>query len=310
VGDLLLKSIVYNGENEEIINGLEYIKHNLEIKGVKLGISESIENKTHFVKVFCGDDKFNSKNEHNFNLYLSMVIYKIMAKEFYDKKLVAFLQERYFFLKAEEITDLKKICINSFICEGKIEGENEVFYINRKNSATRKILQCVIENPIINVEGFTRFRIKEMEEDFQAIVDKVVEKYMVDKEYDEFIDLLKYFVDIQESKIEEVNIFAKSDGKYIIKDNMGKDISDEMVKELKNTKYKDTVNEEDIIISGLITLSPQKIVIHNVVDFGTRELIDTIVNVFGDKVKFYDHDDEIGDLEEKLEKINKDLIKV
>lgn len=307
---MLLKNIVYNRENEDVIDGLEYIKNNLEIKGVKLGIAESIENKAHFVKIFCSDNNFNSRIEYNFNLYLSMVLYKFMAKEFYDKKLIAFLHENYFFLKVDEIKDLKKMCIDAFLCEGKIEGENEVFYINRKNSATKKILQCVTENPLINMEGFIRFRIKELEDDFQAMVDKVVEKYMIDKEYDEFINLLKYFVDIQESKIEEINIFAKSDGKYIIKDKTGKDISNEMVKELKNTKYNNSANEEDIIISGLITFSPQRIVIHNIEDFGRKELIDTIVNVFGDKVKFYDYDEEIGDLEAKLQKINKDLIKV
>ena len=307
---MLLKNIIYNGENEEIINGLEYIKYNLEIKGINLGISESIENKTHFVKIFCNDDDFNSKIEHNFNLYLSMLLYKFMSKEFYNKKLIKFLNENYFFLKAEEIKDLKRICEASFLCEGKINDENEVYYINRKNSITRKILQCVAENNLINVEGFIRFRIREMESDFQGIIDKVVEKYMVDKEYDEFINLLKYFVEIQESKIEEVNIFPKSDGKYIIKDKSGKDISEELVRELKNTKYHDTNNEEDIIISGLITLAPQKIVIHNVDDFYRKELIDTIENVFEDRVKFCDDNTKKENLEAKLKKINEDLIKV
>lgn len=307
---MLLKSIVYNGENEEIINGLEYIKHNLEIKGVKLGISESIENKTHFVKIFCSNDNFNSKMEHNFNLYLSMLLYKFMSKEFYDKKLIEFLNENYFFLKGEEIKDLKKICHDSFLCEGKIKDQNEVYYINRKNSITRKILQCVAENDLINMEGFIIFRIREMENDFQGIVDKVVEKYMVDKEYDEFINLLKYFVDIQESKIEEVNIFPKSNGKYLIKDKSGNDIRDELIKELKNTKYNNASNEEDIIISGLITLAPQSIVIHNIDNFKKRELIDTIGNVFVDKVKFCDDNEQMENLEAKLEKINKDIIKV
>lgn len=307
---MLLKSIAYNGENDEIINGLEFIKNNLEIKGVKLGISERIENKTHFVKIFCSDEDFNSKIKHNFNLYLSMLIYKFMSKEFYNKKLIEFLKENYFFLKIEEIKDLKKICEASFLCEGKIRDENEVYYINRKNSITRKILQFISENDLINIGGFIRFRSREMESDFQGIVDKVVEKYMVDKEYDEFINLLKYFVDIQESKIEEVNIYPGNNGKYIIKDKNGKDISEELVKELKNTKYTNTSNEEDIIISGLITLSPQKIIIHDVDNFYRKELIDTIGNVFEDKVKFSDDNEEMETLETKLGKINENLIKV
>lgn len=307
---MLLKSIVYNGEKEDIIDGLEYIKHNLELKGIKIGISESIENRTHFVKMFCSDEFFNSRVEYNFNLYLSMVLYEIMTKEFYNKKLIEFLNENYFFLKAEEIKDLKSICKDSLLCDGKIKDENEVYYINRKNSITKKIFSCVSENELINIEGFIRFRIKEMESDFQAIVDKSVEKYMIDKEYNEFINLLKYFVDIQESKIDEVNIYPDANERYIIKDKDGKDIGRDLVKNLKNTKYDSKENQEDIIISGLITLSPRSIVIHNVEEFKKRELIDTISNVFEDKVKFYDDNEERESLKDKLEKINKDLIKV
>lgn len=49
----------------------------------------------------------------------------------------------------------------------------------------------------------------DIKEDLEAVIDKVVERYMVEKEYDEFINLLKYFVDIQENKIDEVNVIIK-----------------------------------------------------------------------------------------------------
>ncbi len=38
---------------------------------------------------------------------------------------------------------------------------------------------------------------------------------MVEKEYNEFIKLLKYFVDVQENKIDEVNIIIDKLGNYI-----------------------------------------------------------------------------------------------
>lgn len=306
---MLLKSVVYNQRKEDIVDELEYIKHNFQIKGVKLGISEGIESETHFVKIFCNDEIFDSKIEHNFDLYLSMFLYKFMAEEYYNKRLIEFMAENYFFLKSEEIRELKSICKKAFLCEGKIKDENEVYYINRKNSIVKKILACVSENNLINVEGFIRFRLKEMESDFQAIVDKSVERYMVDKEYAEFINLLKYFVDIQESKIEEVNIFSKGNGKYDIKDKYGKDISEDLIKDLKNSTYNKN-NQEDIIISGLITLAPRSIIIHDIDDFEKKELIDTIYNVFEDKVKFLSDSKKDKGFQDKLKKINKDLIKV
>lgn len=68
----------------------------------------------------------------------------------------------------------------------------------------KKIKTCLEENEEINIQGFITFRMKELREDIEEIIDKVVEEYMVEKEYREFVKLLKYFVDIQESKIEKL----------------------------------------------------------------------------------------------------------
>ena len=54
---------------------------------------------------------------------------------------------------------------------------------------------------------------------------------MIEKEYKEFIKLLKYFVDIQESKIEKINIYIKGGG-YVLKDGYGNDVFGDFMKEL------------------------------------------------------------------------------
>ncbi|HAG43520.1 MAG TPA: putative sporulation protein YtxC, partial [Clostridium sp.] len=46
------------------------------------------------------------------------------------------------------------------------------------------------------------------------------------------------------------------------------------------------VSSEDLIISGLITSAPKKIVIHCVENSRNKELIETIKNVFVERVEF------------------------
>ena len=58
--------------------------------------------------------------------------------------------------------------------------------------------------------------------------------------------------------------------------------------ELTECKVGVNANIEDIIISGLITNAPKKIVIHEKKYCTNKEFIDTIINVFGDRVKFED----------------------
>lgn len=283
---MLLKCIVFNNDNDDVINELKEIKNNLEVKNIKIGISESIVDRTHFVKVFCSDDKFNNKIEQRFNLYLSMIFYKLIAAEFYNNNLAEFLNDNYFFLKDNEINDIKKLCFSAFMCEGRIEDESRIYYINRKNSIIKKIEQCIEENNEINIRGLIRFRINEMKDDFISIVDKVIEKYMVEKEYTEFIKLLKYFVEIQESKIDAVNILIKDNGEYLVLDNSGRDVMEQMLTEINDPRYANMINSEDAIISGLITLSPERIVIHCMENCNNKELIETIKSVFEGRISF------------------------
>ena len=122
-----------------------------------------------------------------------------------------------------------------------------------------------------------------MREDIDFIIDKVVEKYMVEKEYSEFIKLLKYFVEIQDSKLETVNIIIDPNGKYFIRDKDGNDMLREFLNELSGEKITEN-NLEDLIISGLITNAPKSINIHGVQNCINKEIIDTINNVFADRV--------------------------
>lgn len=281
---MLLKGIVFNKENDNVINGIREIINSLEVKNIRIGFSESIVSGTHFVKIFCRDEDFNDKTERQFNLYLSIVLYKILVYKYYSNCLDKFLNDNYFFLKEEELKDIKLLCLDAFLCEGKIEDENKVYYINRKNSIIKKVEKCLKENEEINIQGLITFRIKEMESDFSNIIDKVIEKYMVEKEYTEFIKLLKYFVEIQECKMEEVHIVIKENGEYLLKDNYGKDIMEEVLIEIKDPRYSSTTNAEDAIISGLITLAPERVIIHCPENCTNKELIKTIKSVFENRV--------------------------
>ena len=109
---------------------------------------------------------------------------------------------------------------------------------------------------------------------------------MVEKEYKEFVKLLKYFVDIQESKIEKINIYIHEGGGYVLKDGNGNDVFGEFMKELAECRIDTEAKIEDIIISGLITNAPKQIIIHHKENCINLEFIETIINVFGDRV-FY-----------------------
>lgn len=285
---MVLLTIVFHGDREEIIEEIGNIKECFKAKKVNIGVAESISSNTHFVKIYCDDENFNEKIMDTFNIYIANVLYKIVMNQFYKQELQNFLSDTYFFLKYDEIAEIKDMSLKALISEGEIADESAVYCINQKNKILDKIKKCIEENKEINIDGFIRFRMKELTDNIENIIDKVVEKYMVEKEYDEFIKLLKYFVDIQESKMSEVNIIIHKNGEYSVNDENGKDVTVEMISDFKMDKYTRGSNIEDFLISALITNAPKKVIIHSVQNCKNKEFIKTIESVFENRVKFCD----------------------
>jgi putative sporulation protein YtxC len=283
---MLLLTLVYDNSNEDIIEGINEMKKYFHDRNVIVGFSESIDNNTHFLKIFCDDNALNDRNIKIFNLYMSNILYNIVIDEFYKKDMQSFLTDTYFFLKYDEIKEIKELSIEALRSEGAILNEYMVYFRNRKNSIIQKIIECLEENKEINIKGFVTFRMKELREDLEGIIDKVVESYMVEKEYSEFVKLLKYFVEIQDSKMEKVNIIVQRDGTFLVQDGEGNDIMDTLFSELTETKYTGMVSTEDLLISGLITNVPNLITIHGEENSTNKEIIETIKSVFGSRVSF------------------------
>lgn len=278
---MLYLTVAFNEETDDIANRLKLISDNFVSKGINMGIAESQEGGVHLIKYYCDDEKFNIKHKQMLNLYIANLIYDILMNNFFNNGLNTFLQETYFFLKKDELAEIKRQSINALKCENTVINDDVVFCINRKNRIVEKISGCIEENNEINIEGFIRFRMNDIKEDLEAVIDKVVERYMVEKEYDEFINLLKYFVDIQENKIDEVNVIIKKDGSYILNDKNGNNISEKLTEELSDGGFSGVVSEDDLLISCLVANSPGRIVLHCIENSNNQELIDTIKEVFG-----------------------------
>ena len=79
----------------------------------------------------------------------------------------------------------------------------------------------------------------------------------MENEYREFIRLLKYFVDIQEPKYENIHIIATNHGTYTLLDDRREEITNECIKEYLNEISESEINYDDLLVSSLITLAPK-----------------------------------------------------
>ncbi|GAB7388592.1 putative sporulation protein YtxC [Bacillaceae bacterium] len=152
----------------------------------------------------------------------------------------------------------------------------------RRRKIYEKVRECLREDAVLNVEGFIRFRLKDYWEELRTVVEYSIDEYLMEKEYQEFIQLLRYFVSLQEPRLPLLHVVHKEDRHFLL---FHRDFTslhpgelEPIMKELRDQE----INYEDLIVSALITLAPKKIVLH------TREamhnVIYTLVQIFQEKV--------------------------
>lgn len=198
------------------------------------------------------------------NIYSKDIIYKQIGINFKN-------------LKANEKMEVVEISKELLLDEDNFVVEKE--YINSQ------IKKYIMDMPYISIDGFILFRLKGFNLFIDLVIDKGVEEYTAEKEYREFIKILQYFVESQETKYDLVNIVFQ-DESYELLDKENKRIDnnffDEVIAELDSV----SISEDDLLISSLIVLSPQNIVIHLDEKNSGRDVIKIVTDVFKDKVYF------------------------
>lgn len=159
----------------------------------------------------------------------------------------------------------------------------------KKFEIIQQFVDYLKTNAVININGFITFRLQDYILELQEIVGRAVEEFLMDKEYNEFIKLLKYFVEIQEAKIDTLNIVLEENSKYNLYDEYGNIVNDEYLNMIEMEMDNNNINYEDLLISSLITIAPNKIFIHKIDNLTNIEIIQTITRVFVDKVTICDN---------------------
>lgn len=217
--------------------------------------------------------------------YIANALSDIVVNEMEEKIVYNILSNNYYYFIPKErqliLKHLKTIQENE-----KYQYKEGIGYaISRKAKILHAILEYLRENDTIHLDGFIQFRLKNYIEELENNVDKAVEDFLMEKEYNEFIRLLRYFVDIQEAKIDVVNVLMNEEGKYHLYDRMHRMLNNEYLEDIAYEMADKDIGYDDLLISSLITLAPKKIIIHFSTNRNKKEIIETIHNVFSNRVE-------------------------
>lgn len=161
---------------------------------------------------------------------------------------------------------------------------NNDFSQLEKSIINNEILEYLIENNTLIIDGYLRFRSKTLKSLIDNAIEVVISHMQMENEFEEFINMLQYYVDSQIPKIELVHVIIRN-GSYDLFDLDGNRIKTSSLNDIAEDLFFDDVTESDILVSSLIVLSPIKIIIH-VENDTEKDLMLIIKQIFRERVVF------------------------
>lgn len=208
----------------------------------------------------------------------------------------------------EHITDILTNCI-FFFCEENIVKnliKHNYFYFDE--SERNKILETAVEtlnlditlyrekydlvynslekylkeNRNIVLSGFINFRLKDYVQMLDEVTDLSVSNFLIEREYFEFIDMLRMYIGSKESTINHLHLVYINNEALLIDDNKNIVPIDDTV---FNAKYLSDISfsSNDFCLNTLLTLIPKTLTIHLVNSF-EDEFINTLKLIFENRV--------------------------
>lgn len=263
-----MKSFCIKTNNDHIIN---YLLNNLAC--------------TDFEDIYFIDKKFK--------IYKNVIIHYKGTNESEFLNLISSLISDCILLFFEPLLIKRCINLNYFYFddfEKKLIEKNSYNYIQideddtlkyRKDEIWVNVLNYLLENKSMILDGFVNFRLENYLDTINDIVDYSVNKYIVEKEYTEFINLLKIYIDSKQSEADLVHL-VYTNGESILLDSGRNIIS--LSDNIFNAKYLSDISfsSNDYALNALLTLLPKRIELH-VIGY-EDEFINTLKLIFGNRI--------------------------
>lgn len=197
---------------------------------------------------------------------------------FYEEKLVErLINYNYFYFDYFEKAKIKDECLHLLNTNTTHE-----FYF-RKDSLWLCVYNYLHENKKVILQGFVDFRISPYIKSLDYATDISVNNFIIEREYNEFISLLKLYIHSKPSSRKIIHLI------YINKESILLDENKNIIPMFENnfdSKYLSDISfsSNDITLNTLLNIIPKELHIHLISD-EDDEFIETLKLIFEDRIQ-------------------------
>jgi len=212
--------------------------------------------------------------------YLASVLTETILRQWEEKHVRKILRRQYQFKRSECDVVLAKALD---YLNGDAGGKASRTY--RKTQLLTQILASLEAAPLFDVDGFLQFRATSYKQDLNDVVAFVVDEYVLQREYIEFIELLMHFVDQQAPRLHTLHVKINSKGNFQLYNDQGEKVTNQYLEDYALDSGNGEFAYEDLLISALISVAPRQIVLHIRYD-GYQDTLQTIRQVFSERISY------------------------
>ncbi len=265
----MLKSLCIKTNNKRVINYLLEEFNNLNLNNLYISTSKFKLYNNFIVH-------YNGKNLNAFYTVVSNIMSSLIIDLYEETILKRIISSNYFYFTNIEQRKILEIC-RYYLCSKDLD---EVTL--RKESLKISCIEYFSNNKSVILDGFINFRISNYIKIIDYVVDLSVNKFVIDREYNEFVDLLRCYINSKESNTSLVHLIYQNQEAILLDEFKNIITIDDTA--LNNKYLSDiTFSSNDYALNTLLTLLPEKIYIH-VIDSIQDEFINTIKLIFDSRI--------------------------
>jgi len=221
-----------------------------------------------FIKKDCQID-FSFDSLDSFSNILTNLIINVFEEDLIKQS----LEKHYCYFSSQEQLDILKESFN--IIKEDSNSKKDLIYF--------AVYDYVQDESFMVLSGFIKFRLKDYIEVLEYLVDLSVNNYIINREYDRFISLLKEYIFSSIPKSDVVHlVFLKEESILLDKNRNIIPFNDDIL----DAKYLSdiTFSSNDFCLNTLLNILPKKIYVHTLTDKDI--FLDTLKKIFGNRLCF------------------------
>ena len=209
---------------------------------------------------------------------LATILSYLVIDHFENDIIKNLLFANYFYFDNSEFNKILNLCTEN-LCD-----DDEFSFQNRQLFLFDAFYEYISKNHSIVLSGFVNFRLKNYRRLLNDLVDFSVNEYIIEREYLEFISLLRLYINSQPSSSKTVHLISLENNTFLLDEDM-KIIN--IDRNSLNAKYLSDVSfsNNDYILNTLLNLLPKKIYLHLASPLSNLDFINTLQLIFENRIE-------------------------